>query len=137
MVAGVVTLSLTTSKIDRYCSRIDASFEAYDKDLVDNPTRANKLLFQRIRFLTSNTRLSNNKKNVITGIYFSNNLITSTESLTAIDTHLSGKVDLVAHTRLKNRLSKLSVVDGFAQRRFFKFTSKELSEIVRVWKHVA
>lgn len=137
MAAGVVTLSLTASKIGRYCSRIDASFDAYDKDLPRNPSGASKLLLQRIRFLTSNTRLSNNKKNVITGIYFSNNLITCTESLTAIDTHLSAKVDLVAHARLKNRLSKLSVADGFTQRRFFKFTSKELSEIVRVWKHVS
>lgn len=137
MTAGVLSLSLTTSKIDRYCSRIDASFDAYDKDLASNPTRANKLLLQRIRFLTSNTRLSNNKKNVITGVYFSNNLITTTESLTAIDTHLSGKVNLVAHARLKARLSKLSAVDGFTQRRFFKFSSKELSEIVRVWKHVS
>ena len=61
---GAVKLQLTKSKVLKYRSRLSKSFDAYHKTSKFNEQKARKLLIKRIRFLTSNTRLLNNKKNI-------------------------------------------------------------------------
>ncbi|MCW8959974.1 MAG: RNA-directed DNA polymerase [Ignavibacteriaceae bacterium] len=138
--SGPVELRMTDKKIRRYKQRIDLTFSAYDKKSrmpKKYETKARSLLEKRVRFLTSNTRLVNNKKNVVSGIFFSNSLLTELSDLSALDSYLSAKISGLSSTRLKNRLSSQSFAKGFQTRRYHKFSAHDLCKIVEVWKHVS
>lgn len=134
---GVIQLMLTDAKIERYKARVDASFSAFHNLADNNPKKAKSQLLKRLRFLTGNTRLSNNKKNIVTGIYFSNSLITDISSLAGLDDYLVSKIPTLMNPRLEAKVATLSFTDGFLQKTFFKFSAKELSQIVGAWKHAA
>lgn len=130
---------MTDKKINRYKQRIDLTFSAYAKKAnkpkkTENKARA--LLEKRVRFLTSNTRLVNNKKNVVSGIFFSNSLLTKLDDLQILDKYLSKKIAGLTNPKLQNRLSEQSFKNGFKTREYHKFSAKDLSEIVEVWNHV-
>ena len=95
------------------------------------------LLEKRIRFLTGNTRLVNNKKNVVSGIFFSNSLLSSYQDLKDLDAHLGKAVSGMSSGRLKRRLPKNSFEHGFKVRKYHKYSAQDLSRIVEVWKHVS
>ena len=135
-----IKLGLTNGKINRYKQRIDLIFSDYNKKST-MPKRTEKkartLLEKRIRFLTGNTRLVNNKKNVVSGIYFSNSLLTEQlDDLDKLDSYLNRKLSYLTSYRLKNRLSFHTFKKGFITRKFHKFSAKDLHKIVEVWKHV-
>lgn len=134
---GTVKLELTESKIKKYESRLSKSFTAYHKTSKFNEQKARKLLIKRIRFLTSNTRLLNNKKNTVVGVYFSNSLLDCSTNFTGLDNYLKGEISKISPDALKTRLSKLSFIEGFSQQRYARFTSAELEKITRVWKYVS
>lgn len=137
--SGPVKLRMTDRKIKRYKQRVDLAFSAYDKKSSmpkKSEEKARSLLEKRVRFLTGNTRLVNNKKNVVSGVFFSNGLLTETTDLAVLDKYLSAKVAGLANTRLKSRLSNQSFVKGFQTRKYHKFSAHDLCEIVEVWKHV-
>ena len=93
------------------------------------------MLVKRIRFLTGNTRLTNNKKNILVGIYYSNSQLTEYADLKALDSYLRNRIDtLIILPQVKNRLQRYSFLDGFETRRFSPFETNELSEIMKVWK---
>ncbi|OEG71233.1 hypothetical protein ATZ36_15640 [Candidatus Endomicrobiellum trichonymphae] len=50
--------------------KIDLSFLDYDKKMKNNEKKALLLLKRRVKYLTSNTRLINNKRNIIIDIDF-------------------------------------------------------------------
>ncbi len=130
---------MTSSKLDKYKGRIDSSLAAYLKKEKYAEQKARKLLIKRVKFLTSNTRLVNNKKNVRSGIYFSNSLITqsSLSDLDALDAYLQSKISVISNPRLQNKLSSLSYKTGFREKVFVKFSANELTEIVEVWKYAS
>lgn len=132
-----VELQMSDKKIDRYKQRLDLSFADYQKKAKTAEKKARILLEKRVRFLTGNTRLVNNKKNVVSGIYFSNSLLENTQDLDQLDLHLQSKIATIASGRLKNRLSNCSFKYGFQTRKYHKFSAQNLSEIVEVWKHVS
>ncbi len=138
--SGSVELRMTDAKINRYKQRIDLTFSAYDKK-AQRPKKSEKiaraLLEKRVRFLTGNTRLVNNKKNVVSGVFFSNSLLTELDDLGDLDIYLDGKLSALTNPRLKNRLSKLSFKTGFETRKYYKFSAHDLCKIVEVWKHVS
>ena len=134
---GAVKLQLTKSKVLKYRSRLSKSFDAYHKTSKFNEQKARKLLIKRIRFLTSNTRLLNNKKNTMVGVYFSNSLLNCSKSFKAVDCYLKYQISKISADTLKIRLSKLSFVEGFSQQRYARFTAAELEKITRVWKYVS
>lgn len=135
-------IRLTKSKVEKYKLRINLAFADYQKSRGKWELAARNLLIKRLKFLCGNTRLVNNKSHVITGIYFSNNLLSSPSFLKFLDRYLKGKIanlkapPNLAPPRLISRLEKLNFEKGFAKRRFHKFSSKDLEDIVRVWKHV-
>ena len=137
MRSGTVSLTMTAAKISRYKRRVDLSIQAYNKKATKSEKRARALLEKRIRFLTGNTRLVNNKKNVVSGIYFSNSLLTSDSDLRHLDGYLQNALAGILNIRLRNRLLKNSFVYGFETRKYYKFSTRDLSEIVEVWKHVS
>lgn len=135
-----VKLRMTDGKIDRYKKRIDATFASYDKNSkmpkkVESKARA--VLEKRVRFLTGNTRLVNNKKNVVSGVFFSSALLTDLSDMDVLDNYLATKIAGIANARLKSRLLKQSFKNGFETRKYYKFSARDLSEIVKVWKHVS
>ena len=138
--SGSVELRMTDKKLDRYKKRIDLTFSAYDKK-ANKPKKtemqARALLEKRVRFLTCNTRLVNNKKNVVSGIFFSNSLLTKLDDLQDLDAYLTTKIAGLLKPRLQNRLSKQSFKHGFETRKYHKFSAQDLSKIVEVWKHVS
>lgn len=135
--SSAVELRMTDKKVARYKQRLDLSFTAYDKQSKKSEKKARALLERRIRFLTGNTRLVNNKKNIVCGIFFSNTLLTNFDDLVDLDIHLNSKNASLLSDRLTSRLSKNSFSQGFATRKFHKFSAQELSQIVEVWKHVS
>lgn len=133
---GKVEVRLTDRKIDKYKARIDLTLASYLNFSRINEKKARKLLVKRMRFLTGNTRLLNNKKNVLVGIYYSNSLLTSVSDLQEIDTYLDGQIGrIVQSPALKLRLKKFRFVEGFQMKRYSPFATGELSEIINAWKH--
>lgn len=134
---GGITIDLSTEKIGKYKKRLQLSFDAYKKSSKSNEKRARKLLVKRIRFLTSNTRLLNNKKRVQVGVYFSNSLITCSKSLAALDIALKRHLESISENALRSRLESMSFVEGFRSKIFSNFTPKDLMNVVEVWSNVS
>lgn len=130
-----VDFSFSSKKVTKYMSRIDMAFSRYHKQAKKNEKQARKLFVRRMRFLSGNTRLFNNKRDVLVGVYFSNRILNNTESLKHLDKHLKSEIGKLNSPAVVAQLSRLSFVDGFEQRKFSRFTPKELSEIVRPWKY--
>lgn len=132
---GVVKTQLTSSKIQKYRIRVKSAFDHYVNYSKVDEKAARRILIKRIRFLTGNTRLTNNKKNILVGIYYSNNHLTELFQLNAIDGYLEGQIRRkISPPHLKARLRKYRFRTGYEQRRFSPFTTSELSEIMEVWQ---
>lgn len=127
-----INLDLSRRKLEAYQEKMDIVFEKYT---TSNRSRANeRILINRIRFLTGNTKLSNNKGGAFVGIYFSNKFINNNQGIEFLDTYLESKINVLQKATLRRRLKKLTFSEGFKARTFRKFTTKELSAITRVWK---
>lgn len=133
---GSVVLRMTSKKMQRYKRRIDLSIDDYNKQSKNSEKRARALLEKRIRFLAGNTRLVNNKKNVVSGIYFSNSLLSDPRDLKGLDAYLHNAVLTIRSERLRQRLLEISFERNFQTRKYFKFSTQELSDIVEIWKNV-
>jgi len=130
-----IRLKLTTNKVNRYKHRIDLIFDSYINYSKINEKKARKLLVKRLKFLTGNTRLLNNKKNILVGVYYSNNLLTDDSDFIGLDRYLAykiGTIILIEH--LKTRLGKFKFQEGFTRKRFSPFTTNELSDILAIWQ---
>lgn len=131
--AGGVQVCLTNDRYQKLRERLERSFAAWKKGDPDNHGRR-KLLLDRIRLLTGNTRLSHNKRNAMVGIYFSNPLITETKNLTDLDkllTHLTEDASLPPE--LKVKIEELSFVDGFKNRTLHRWPTHALKKIRGAW----
>lgn len=127
-----VSLDLSRRKRESYQEKIDIVF---DKFMNGNQSRKDeRILIDRMRFLTGNTKLTNNKGGAFVGIYFSNKFITNDEGLHFLDNYYHLKLNALTKISLRRRLSKLSFKDGFVNKSFRNFTAKELSKITRIWK---
>jgi hypothetical protein len=132
---GSINLKLTASKIDRYKRRIDLAIESYLNLAKVNEKKARKNLVKRIKFLTGNTRLLNNKKNILVGVFYSNNLLTDNSDFRYLDSYLTDKIQsLISVVHLQTRLAKYKFEEGFSSKRFSAFTTNELSVILEIWK---
>lgn len=132
---GSVNLKLTNSKIERYKHRIDLSIESYLNFAKVNEKKARKNLVKRLKFLTGNTRLLNNKKNILVGVFYSNNLLTDISDFRSLDSYLTDKIkSLISVVHLQTRLAKYKFEEGFSSKRFSAFTTNELSTILEIWK---
>src|SRR5208283_2027349 len=125
---------LTSKRIHKYEERMDLTFTAYVNLSKVNENKARKILVRRIRFLTGNTRLMNNKKNILVGIYYSNNELTEQDDLILLDKYLREKIDsLNSSPLLQERLKKYNFQEGYNKKRFSPYKIRELSEIMEIW----
>jgi hypothetical protein len=135
---GSVDLSLSKSKLDKYKKRIDLTISAYVNFSKINEKKARKILVKRVKYLTGNTRLLNNKRNILIGIYHTNSLLSNTADLLALDRYLEARINvLIKCDALRVRLNgqKFSFQNGFNQKTFWPFTTQEFTEITDAWKY--
>lgn len=87
-----IKIELSETRMDRYKNRIISSIETYNKDSKFNEKTARKLFFDRLKFLCGNYKLNHNKKDIKSGIYYSNKMLElagDKESLTKLNNELS------------------------------------------------
>ena len=127
-------LTISSKKKKRYKERLKKAFELYVKQSKSSEKKARKLFIKRIKFLMSNTRLLNNKRNVITGIYYTNSLISTTEDLADLDHCFNDFIDSFQLPQtLATRIKKNSFVAGFNPTNISKFNTVELKKIMNHW----
>lgn len=128
-------LTISSRKKQKYEDRLKKAFELYDKQSKQNEKKARKLFVKRIKFLTSNTRLVNNKKNVITGIYYTNSLISTTDDLKDLDLCFDSFISSFAlQEKLAERIRNTnSFVSGFDPTNISKFSTVDLNKINNHW----
>jgi len=132
---GKVSTRLSNKKVNKYRTRVDNAIAEYNSLSKIDEKKARSILVKRIRFLTGNTRLTNNKRNVLIGIYYSNSQLTDTSALVGLDLYLQTKIATEIHSAsLQNRLMKYGFHQGYDTKRFSPFSTKDLSEIMRAWK---
>lgn len=136
IVSSSCSIKLSSKKINKIKGRIDRAFDEYNKTFINTPKKSFNLIILRLKFLTGNTRLHNSKSNAFVGVYFSNRFVTDSSDLVGLDSYLKSKLKTVKDIKLINKINKLSFEKGFNERIFRNFTTKELSEISKVWKNV-
>lgn len=132
---GKVKTKLANSKFERIKNRMILSFKDYKNLSKIDENQARKTLVKRIRFLTGNTRLVNNKSKILIGIYHSNKYLTEMNQIKTLDSKLKNLIHTdLSSTSLKNRLTKYTFLEGFQKRRFSPFNASELKVIMNIWK---
>tara|TARA_R110002020_G_scaffold50963_11_gene144469 strand:- start:2429 stop:3775 length:1347 start_codon:yes stop_codon:yes gene_type:complete len=132
---GGYEISPSAAKVAKYKGRMDASFADYWRERPVNPKGAFRKLVGRVKFFTGNTRLSNSKSRAATGIYYNNSIVTNMSSFKLLDKRLKTHVKELKRTSLQKRLKPFKFTDGFEQRRYHNFSTRELQMIVRAWRH--
>lgn len=141
-----VVIRISKNKIEKIKKRLIASFSSFCSARVTS-IEDREILKNRVRFLTSNYTLSSSSTSPdrLSGIYFNYKLINDESCLELLDNFYQ---DLLFNkrSRLSNRIrGKLSYLDrlrlsrysfkkGFVDRKFSRFTYKDLSLIKRVWR---
>ncbi len=129
-----VIISFSDQKKDRYKTKIDLAFTAYHTQKHRSKSKAYRMLKSRIKFLTCNTRLTNNKQRILVGIFFSNSLLTNENDLADMDSHLQTKISAeISDTKQQSLLKQYSFTEGFGQKRFVPFTANRLQTIMKIW----
>lgn len=132
---GDVKTKLTDKKIRKYKNRIDLAFDNYSNLRKVDEKEAMRLLVKRLRFLTGNTRLKNNKENILVGVYYSNCQLTEKDDLISLDDYLRTKINnMIKLPKLQERFKKYKFKDGFETKRFSPFKTHELQKIMKIWK---
>ncbi|MCE8025243.1 antiviral reverse transcriptase Drt3a [Billgrantia aerodenitrificans] len=131
---GGLKIGISKNKEKRYKLRISSAFEKYAGG--SKSSKEKRLLINRIRMLTGNTKLSNNIGGAFVGVYSSNKWVNDASCFHCLDRFMGSKIDALACPSLKRRLRKLSFKDGFESKSFRKFTAKELGVLTKAWKGV-
>lgn len=129
-----VELSISDKKNNKYISKIDYCIDKFNKSSAKTPRLAARELKVRLRFLTSNTRLSSNKGNAVIGIYSNNKWVTDYKFLDYLDHQLNRAVAKLSDASLRSKIGKrYSFKEGFEDRKFSNFSSSEFLIIGRDW----
>ena len=126
---------LSQASVDKLVFRLETVFESFSLTKSVDSRKAFKEIVARIKFLTGNTRLKNSKSRTVTGVYYNNPLVTDTKQFVDLDKILKRKIKDNCSVNLRKKLLKYSFEDGFINRRFHNFQTKQIGEIVRVWKN--
>lgn len=143
-----LVIELSERKIKKYFDRIKLSFKSFSKKKHHNRKREFKLLSARIKYLTSNTKLRNNKDKVFVGIYYSNPFLNSYKLLKKLQDELDENINQTELTdKQKQKIKAYSFIDGFKKRTFQVLPLKNkihknhnrilqfgITEITSIWK---
>ncbi|WP_306295300.1 antiviral reverse transcriptase Drt3a [Shewanella algae] len=128
-----ISLHLSDKKTNNYINKIRTAIDCYNRSCIRTPNVARKQLFLRLKFITCNTKLFNNKKNASVGIYSSNKWLSDLSSLSNLDNILMGLIQLISNPNLRSKLTKFSFKKGFEERRYVKFSPADFHAITKVW----
>ena len=132
---GKVNTKLTSAKFDKIKDRTKQAFDQYVNFSKVNEKEARKILVKRIRFLTGNTRLANNKSKILIGIYYSNSFLTEMGQIKTLNAKLKNQINTrITSTSLKTRLNTYDFLRGFENKKFSSFSAIELKSIMEIWK---
>lgn len=139
---GTLITDISDNKYVRYRRRIDKSFQIYTRELSKNQDYANKNLFLRLRFLTSNSNLFSYKRKKVFGAHFNNKYITNYKSsrLRILDQYLKSAIfnsEKDNSINIPDYIKNLSFKRGFINITFYKSSPKQINQIKRVWKEIA
>ena len=113
--------------------RISAAFDAYHRSK-SKSRRASLHLLMRVRFLTGNTRLQNNKAGAFVGVYYSNKFLSHRDQLKQLDYYIRAQARAVTDPGLRRKLLLNSLEMGHKEKTFHHYTFRELEEISSVWR---
>jgi hypothetical protein len=129
---GDLMVRLSTQRYDRIERKLEAAFDAHR---LSGSAAKDDLLIKRVRMLTSNYRLTNNKRNALAGVFFSNPLLDEPlPQLTSLDA--TKRRLLTASTVNRTTagiIDRASFVDGFRLKRFAGFSPEEYRRVTAVW----
>lgn len=136
--------SMSPNKFERYKMKVELAFQDYLSSKVKYSgfeNRINRLLLQRIKFLTNNFRLSRRKSNVLVGVYFSNEFLDNENDLERLDDILSSEIQKIEDTspiKLIEKLKSQSFKKGFKEKTFLKFHYEpfENRKFLSIWKNI-
>jgi len=138
-------ICMSSKKFKRYISKIEVSFLEYANDILKykgKETEIRRKLIQRIKFLTTNTKLSNRKGNVLIGIYFSNQFLSMPfKNLRVLDKKLKREIYSLESAvgtspKLINALKSFSFINGFNDRIISEFHPESFEKIIKIWKKI-
>jgi len=121
-----VQIKMTNDKVNKYKNRITNAIQEFNVHSKFDSRNARRILIHRLNFLTGNTRLENNKANVLVGIYYTNSLLTEPlDDLVLLDKFLADEVDAnITDPNLKRRVKLFSFKKGFEEKKYVNFSSK-------------
>lgn len=138
-------VEISDNKEEKYKNKINLAIDDYNTSSKYDERNARKLLIKRLKYLTGNIRLLGVKKDILIGIYFSNQQITEQTKLQELDNYLTSvaidrnlqpysRLNLANGDKLKIKLKSFKFLDGFKEKKFYKFSKNELEEILSIWK---
>ncbi len=128
-----LVVRLSANRFDKIVKRTELAVDAYLRS-GSLGGRSAQVLLNRIKFLSSNTRLVNSKSFAFVGIYFSNHQLNDIGQLRDLDVRLQRVLDRIPSGQLRDRLSNCSVEKGFCERTFLRLSPAELKVTTSVWK---
>ena len=142
--SGELKIDLSNNKFQKLKRKIELSIDAYNTLSKFNEKQARKELIKRVKYLTGNTRLLGVKKDILIGIYFSNQYLNDLSKLKNLDTFFhNGMINhklkpyhllSIDSLQLKSKLKTFSFENNFNNKKFYKFSNKDLKEILSIWK---
>lgn len=142
--SGELKIDLSNNKFQKLKRKIELSIDAYNTSSKFNEKQARKELIKRVKYLTGNTRLLGVKKDILIGIYFSNQYLNDLSKLKNLDTFFhNGMINhklkpyhllSIDSLQLKNKLKTFSFENNFNNKKFYKFSNKDLKEILSIWR---
>ncbi|RII97892.1 MULTISPECIES: antiviral reverse transcriptase Drt3a [Clavibacter] len=131
--SGSIKVRLSHVRKQTLHDRVKSTFDVWDREPTPSDG-AQKRLADRVRFITSNTRLANNKRNAMIGVYFSNPHLTDLDQLRGLDRYLQRRLDTARISApLKDKLMQCSFEQGYKTREMRRWTQFETDRIKRAW----
>jgi len=135
---------MSEKKFERYQSKISLAFNEYLRHSARYPgaeSRANRMLLQRINFISNNFRLTSRKDNVFMGIYFSNEFLSTTTDLKKLDEFLKTEIVRISkptNVYLIGKLKDISFEQRFKEKKMMKFNLVAFrnGKLLSIWKNI-
>lgn len=131
---GKLRVSMSNNRLKKYSERIELAFNAYRNSKSKSYTTM-KILIDRVKFLTSNTRLSNNKSNAFIGVYYSNKFINDLSCLDKIQEKILLEAEKTKNDKIIRITERINLKQNFLSKKYRKFTPSELNKITAGWNN--
>lgn len=140
-------VELTTERKEKYSRRIQRAFNVYE-GYKNSSKRSNMagdqkassdafqewLLVERLKFLATNTRLSGSKSNALTGIYFSNSLLSLPSDLRFLRGIINRCLkESTLDKEIQEVIRSIDFEKGFRDKTFKKYSTRKLKMLTKVW----